>query len=121
MTCALKVDTNTKKWSETTTKILEKIKGVNYNFDTNEGMIYISGKANPRKILNRIAKHQKKVELCWVRTGEQYSYGNNMSAYPTTYPSGYYPPPPGSYYQSYDPYFAPHQTHGYPPFSNYYM
>lgn len=100
--------------------------------DTKDGMIYISGKVDPHKILRMITKHAKKVELCWMKTVEQqYGNGNNygmdqhmpISGYTASYHNnrGYYthPPPPMSYSHS-----APHQNHCYIPqlsYNSYWM
>jgi len=97
--------------------------GLSYNFDTKEGMIYISGKVDSKKIIKMAGKHGKKVELCWINSMEGNNYANtkmdmpmSSSSYPQ-YQGGYYPPPPPMpYYQynNYDPtMYAPHQ-HGYP-------
>lgn len=53
------------------------ILGVSYDLDAEEGMICISGKVDPQKILKKIAKYGKHAELCWIRTGDQIMYGNN--------------------------------------------
>ncbi|KAJ1422026.1 putative metal ion-binding protein [Sesbania bispinosa] len=121
MTCALKVDTRGKGWYETTSKILGKIRGVSYNLDAEKGMIYISGKVDPHKILGMIAKHGKEVDLCWMKTGDQYVTDNNdygralmsASAYPPYHRNRGFcpPPPPMAYYQQY---------HRYPPHLPYY-
>jgi len=34
--------------------------GLSYNLNTKEGMIYISGKVDPKNIMKMIAKHEKK-------------------------------------------------------------
>lgn len=101
--------------------------GLSYNLDTKEGMIYISGKVDSKKIIKMAGKHGKKVELCWINSMEGNSYANmdmpmSSSAYPQ-YQGGYYPPPPPPpppmpYYQynNYDSMYAiyPLQQHGYP-------
>jgi len=109
--------------------------GLSYNFDTKEGMIYISGKVDSKKIIKMAGKHGKKVELCWINSMEGNNYANmdmpmSSSAYPQ-YQGGYYPPPPPPppmpYYQynNYDPMYAPHydpmyQQHGYSSQLHYY-
>ncbi|WJX30550.1 hypothetical protein P8452_19075 [Trifolium repens] len=117
MSCALKVDTNYKGWSNTVTKILRKIRGLSYSFDQKEGMIYIQGKVDSQKIMRMVGRHGNIMELCWMNSVEGNNYAPNnygpmhMSPYPQ-YQRGYYPPPhsPMPYY---DPMYAP--QHGYAP------
>lgn len=93
--------------------------GLSYNFDTKEGIIYISGKVDSNKIMRMTSKHGKKVKLCWINSKEGNSYAH-------MYQGRFYPPPPPPMpyyrYNSYDPMYAPHQ-HGYalyaPPYYQY--
>ncbi|KAK2378889.1 hydroxyproline-rich glycoprotein family protein [Trifolium repens] len=118
MSCALKVDTNCKGWSDTITKILKKIKGLSYSFDQKEGMVYIQGKSDSQKIMRMIARHEKKVELCWMNSVEGNNYAPNnygpmnmhMTSY-SQYQRGYYPPPHSSMPYYYDPMYS--SQHGY--------
>jgi len=99
--------------------------GLSYNFDTKEGIIYISGKVDSNKIMRMTSKHRKRVKLCWINSKEGNNYANMdmpmSSAYPRYQGRFYPPPPPMPYYQynSYDPMYAPHQ-HGYPTYPPYY-
>ncbi|KAK4285468.1 hypothetical protein QN277_002162 [Acacia crassicarpa] len=127
MTCGLKVDTKCKGWDRTMCKILKKIKGVSYDLDAEEGMIYISGKVDPQKILREITKHGKHAELCWMKTGinerAHVPYGGLMP-YGTGRPLPYYggpnqaynhlpfrpppPPPPLTHFMSHPSRFPPY-------------
>ncbi|CAB4277942.1 unnamed protein product [Prunus armeniaca] len=76
MTCGVKIDTNSDGWHKCLTKMLKKIQGASYNVDAEGGMAYVSGKVNPRKLIRRLVKAGKEAELCWVRTGDEFTYGN---------------------------------------------
>lgn len=70
-------------------------------------MIYISGKVDPQKILKRIAKHGNKVEVLWLKAGEQYGTAPPMAmstSYPPYHHGGYCPPPPPMPYIPYHNY-----------------
>ncbi|KAI9116316.1 hypothetical protein K1719_012483 [Acacia pycnantha] len=129
MTCGLKVDTRCKGWDITMGKILKKIKGVSYDLDAEEGMIYISGKVDPQKILRKITKHGKHAELRWMKTGQNerahVPYGGLMPheiGRPLPYYGGqsghhhaynhlpFQPPPPPPHTR-----FMPHPSH-FPPY-----
>ncbi|BBH02092.1 Leucine-rich repeat protein kinase family protein, partial [Prunus dulcis] len=75
-TCGVKIDTNSDGWHKCLTKMLKKIQGASYNVDAEGGMAYVSGKVNPRKLIRRLVKAGKEAELCWVRTGDEFTYGN---------------------------------------------
>ncbi|KAK2639921.1 hypothetical protein Ddye_027716 [Dipteronia dyeriana] len=49
MTCGLKVDTNDPEWYKSLSKILRKIKGASYTINAEDGMTYITGRADPNK------------------------------------------------------------------------
>ncbi|XP_054817073.1 heavy metal-associated isoprenylated plant protein 32-like [Prosopis cineraria] len=107
MTCGLKVDTRCKGWDRTMGKLLKKIKGVSYDLDAEEGMIYISGKVDPQKILSKITKHGKHAELCWMKTGDQnhvfmderahVPYGGGIMPIPSLPQGGHFPVMDGSH------------------------
>ncbi|GAU17565.1 hypothetical protein TSUD_341090 [Trifolium subterraneum] len=93
-------------------------------------MVYIQGKVDSQKIMRMVARHGKKMELCWMNSVEGNNYTPNnyghmdmsMSPY-QQYQRGHYPPPPPStmpYYQynNYDPMYAP--QYGYHPQLPYY-
>jgi hypothetical protein len=81
-------------------KIFYYVVGLSYSFDQKEGMIYIQGKVDSQKIMRMVARHSKKMELCWMNSVEGNSYAPNtygpmdmtMSHY-SQYQRGYYPPP----------------------------
>ncbi|KAJ7947572.1 putative Metal ion-binding protein [Quillaja saponaria] len=77
MTCGLKVDTQSRGWDRTMNRILRKIKGASYDLDAEQGMMYVTGKVDPRRILRKLGKHGRHARLCWVRTEDQYCQGNN--------------------------------------------
>ncbi|PNY08146.1 hypothetical protein L195_g004659 [Trifolium pratense] len=123
MSCALKVDTSCRGWSQTMTRILKKFRGLSYSFDQKEGMVYIQGKVDSQKIMRMVARNGRKVELCWMNSVQGNNYAPNnygpmdMSMSNYQHQRGYYPPPPPHpsqmpYYQ-FDPMFAP--QHGYAP------
>ncbi|XP_058738928.1 uncharacterized protein LOC131610885 [Vicia villosa] len=135
-TCALKVNTNCEGWSEIISKILNEIKDLNYNFNTKEGVIYISGRMDSPKIMKMITKHGNTVKLCWMKSVKQFP-PMHMPMHAAGYPSyqrGFYPSPhptPMPYYHpyyhqyqqyqynNYDPMYGHHQ-HGYYPRLPYY-
>ncbi|CAI8614990.1 unnamed protein product [Vicia faba] len=128
-TCALKVDTNCEGWSEIISKILDEIKDLSYNFNTKEGVIYISGRMDSPKIMKMITKNGNTVKLHWMKSVKQYP-PMHMPMYGAGYPPyrrGFYPPPPYPtpmpYYQhqynNYDPMYGP-QRYGYHPRLPYY-
>lgn len=49
--------------------------GASYTIDAEEGMAYITGRANPRKLLRKL-QSGKYANLCWVSAGNQITYGN---------------------------------------------
>ncbi|KAK2432670.1 hypothetical protein QL285_018037 [Trifolium repens] len=86
-------------------------------------MVYIQGKVDSQKIMRMVARHRRKMELCWMNSVEGNSYAPNnygpmdmpMSSYPQ-YQRGYYPPPPphhSSMPYYYDPMYS--SQHGYAP------
>ncbi|CAK8544204.1 unnamed protein product [Lathyrus sativus] len=131
-TCALKVDTNSKQWSEIISKILEKIKDLSYNFNAKKGVIYISGTMDSPKIMKMINKHENTVKLCWMECVKPYPPMHMPMPMPMysagyiPYQTGFYPLPhatPMPYYQNQynhcDPMYG-HQQHGYHPQLPYY-
>ncbi|XP_028794048.1 uncharacterized protein LOC114749674 [Neltuma alba] len=89
-------------------KILKKIKGVSYDLDAEEGMIYISGKVDPQKILRKITKHGKHAELCWMKTGDERAhvpYGGIMPL--PSLPYGTPLPYHGGHHHAYNRHFQP--------------
>lgn len=114
-----------------------KCLGVSYEIDAAAGMAYISGKVNAKKLLKRIVKAGKKdAEVCWVRTGDEYStpcFGNgyyddqqrlSYDPYINYNYMGLYAATHHNYYSSYG-HHNPMTTHYYPqllpaPYTSYY-
>ncbi|MCH87189.1 hypothetical protein A2U01_0008055 [Trifolium medium] len=97
-------------------------------------MVYIQGKVDSQKIMRMVARHGRKVELCWMNSVEGNNYAPNnygpmdMPMLPyQQHQRGYYPPHPTPspmpYYQ-YDPMYVPQHgyapQYGYPPQLPYY-
>ncbi|XP_031271431.1 uncharacterized protein LOC116129841 [Pistacia vera] len=121
MTCGLKVDTSDPGWYKSMTKILRKIKGASYNINVEEGMAYITGKANPSKLLKKL-RSEKYADLCWVMTGNRITYGNG-SAYcqpmepPSSYWHNHHPVP--LHHHNFYPQRPPMVPYSYHDFQNY--
>ncbi|XP_057451100.1 uncharacterized protein LOC130743008 [Lotus japonicus] len=112
MTCAMKLDTSRKGWYETMSKILGQRQGISYDWDAKEGMLYISGKIDPQKIL-KIAKNDKKVEIHYMKTADPYASAVDHR--------GYYAPRPQCPSTSMAPYYSYHDYNtSYPPQLPYY-
>ncbi|KAM3729340.1 hypothetical protein ACB098_12G004000 [Castanea mollissima] len=105
MCCALKVDTSSSGWHNTMVKVLKKISGVVYDIDAEEGMAYITGKADPHKILKKLVKSGKHAQLCWVEIGNQYTYSQDGSY---LHPRGREP-----YYEDPYPYLSSYRRDSY--------
>ncbi|KAK3199912.1 hypothetical protein Dsin_023327 [Dipteronia sinensis] len=100
---------NDLEWYKSLSKVLRKIKGASYTINAEEGMAYITGRADPRKLL-RMLKSDKYADICWVKTGNHIIYGANtgpgtMMEQPP--PAAYswhnhYPPPPRHHMLPYD-------------------
>lgn len=85
--------------------------GLSYEY-RKEGVVYISGRVHPQKILDLIGKHENKVELRWMKTGNQYVRGSSM-------PMSHYPPyhhHHEGYYPSQTPYIEYHDVNSYGPY-----
>ena len=77
------------------------IAGASYTINAEDGMTYITGRADPSKLLRKL-KSSKYADICWVKTGNHTMYGANtgqgmMMEQPP--PAAYnwhdhYPPPP---------------------------
>ncbi|KAK0600414.1 hypothetical protein LWI29_014689 [Acer saccharum] len=78
------------------------IAGASYTINAEDGMTYITGRADPSKLLRKL-KSSKYADICWVKTGNHTMYGANtgqgmmMEQQPP--PAAYnwhnhYPPPP---------------------------
>ncbi|KAI9186133.1 hypothetical protein LWI28_014075 [Acer negundo] len=110
MTCGLKVDTNDPEWYKSLSKILRKIKGASYTINAEDGMTYITGRADPSKLLRKL-KSSKYADICWVKTGNHTMYGANtgqgiMMEQP--------PPAPYNWHNHYPPPPPPHRHHTLP-------
>ncbi|TXG67411.1 hypothetical protein EZV62_008686 [Acer yangbiense] len=77
------------------------IAGASYTINAEEGMAYITERADPRKLLRKL-KSGKYADICWVKTGNYIMYGANTGQGMTMEqppPAAYnwhnhYPPPP---------------------------
>ncbi|KAK1583204.1 hypothetical protein Q3G72_021805 [Acer saccharum] len=95
------MDTNDPEWYKSLSKVLRKIKGASYTINAEEGMVYITGRAEPKKLLRKL-KSGKYADICWVKTGNHIMYGANIGQGMTMEqppPAAYnwhnhYPPPP---------------------------
>ncbi|XP_019058959.1 PREDICTED: uncharacterized protein LOC109116996 [Tarenaya hassleriana] len=142
-TCGFKVNTNSPGWHKSLTKILKKIKGGNFAIDVEEGVAYVTGQGNLKKLLKLMgSKTSKDAEMAFVKTGSGHQppydpnyYNSNNNYYGhygqgMPFSSGYahsdmaYPyPPPSMYYSSAPrplPYHHQYPYSGYCNYSNYY-
>ncbi|XP_050380055.1 heavy metal-associated isoprenylated plant protein 32-like [Argentina anserina] len=110
ITCVLKLDTNTKGWHKTISKVLRTIEGASYSIDTETGTVTVTGLIDPKALMARLAKSGKHAELVKVDSGilrearmkkelkqkqlqeqrEHYQYYAQYG-YPYGYSNGYYP------------------------------
>ncbi|KAL5548543.1 hypothetical protein UlMin_003774 [Ulmus minor] len=124
MSCELEVNTKSKGWQKTITKLLENIKEVSYTIDAQAGIAYISGRIDPNDLLNKMAKAGKHAKLVRIDAGyhlygarSPLVNGNGYGNYPH---NSYYelpPPPQPSQHISYEPsapYMPPPQQPGEP-------
>ncbi|EOA25458.1 hypothetical protein CARUB_v10018796mg [Capsella rubella] len=131
LTCGFKVNTNSPEWHKSMTKILKKIKGGNFWIDVDEGMAYVTGQGDPKKLLKLMgSKRGKDAEMAFVRTGTHHQYhhhhhhdhnfyNNHQNAsyfgQSTPYWPGYYPPASGMqpYHQHQYPFAGGYNNYGY--------
>ncbi|XP_061366236.1 heavy metal-associated isoprenylated plant protein 34-like [Gastrolobium bilobum] len=78
MNCVLRVDTRSRGWENSITKLLKRVKDVSFTIDTESGIIRISGKIDPNKLLTDIKRAGKHAELIYAECGEhsRYNYGS---------------------------------------------
>ncbi|CAH8364461.1 unnamed protein product [Eruca vesicaria subsp. sativa] len=120
LTCGFKVNTSSPEWHKSMTKILKKIKGGNFWIDVDEGMAYVTGQGDPKKLLKLMASRRgKDAEMAFVKTGthNHSNFGNNyQNSYfgqSTPYWPGdmnsYHPSSSHGYYPSAQPVMQPYQ------------
>ncbi|KAA3472553.1 SKI family transcriptional corepressor 2-like [Gossypium australe] len=95
----LRVDPQYPGWYESLTKILKTIKGATYTIDAEQGLAFVSGRANSKSILKKLRKSG--LEVAWIRTGKLNIYSSHGHGYYQTNPYLQYP------YQYCHPYVDP--------------
>ncbi|KAH1083800.1 hypothetical protein J1N35_023561 [Gossypium stocksii] len=98
----LRVDPQSPGWYENLTKILKTIKGATYTIDAEQGIAFISGRANSKSILKKLRKSG--LEVAWIRTGKPNIYSSHGHGYYQTNPYLQYP------YQYCHPYVDPQSS-----------
>ncbi|EXB67446.1 hypothetical protein L484_009526 [Morus notabilis] len=124
--CELKVNTKSRGWHKTLTKMFGRIKEVSYTIDGQTGIARVSGRIDPHKILKLLEKAGKHAELLKVDSGHHqygttafvdengYHYSPGYSHYEPTTPPLPLPPPP-----SHHTYYEPGFQHQPPPMDPY--
>ncbi|KAL1199709.1 hypothetical protein V5N11_012978 [Cardamine amara subsp. amara] len=123
LTCGFKVNTNSPEWHKSMTKILKKIKGGNFWIDVDEGMAYVTGQGDPKKLLKLMGSRRgKDAEMAFVKTGTQYypqhdfynnyqnPFGHSTSSY---WPGCYSQAPAMQPYHHQYPYHGGYNSYGY--------
>ncbi|TYJ11837.1 hypothetical protein E1A91_A11G304400v1 [Gossypium mustelinum] len=85
----LRVDPQSPGWYESLTKILKTIKGATYTIDVEQGMAFVSGRANSKSILKKLRKSG--LEVAWIKTGKPNIYSSHGHGYYQTNPYLQYP------------------------------
>ncbi|KAB2006055.1 hypothetical protein ES319_D11G314500v1 [Gossypium barbadense] len=85
----LRVDPQSPGWYESLTKILKTIKGATYTIDAEQGMAFVSGRADSKSILKKLRKSG--LEVAWIKTGKPNIYSSHGHGYYQTNPYLQYP------------------------------
>ncbi|MBA0730848.1 hypothetical protein Golax_022768, partial [Gossypium laxum] len=85
----LRVHPQSPGWYESLTKILKTIKGATYTIDAEQGMAFVSGRANSKSILKKLRKSG--LEVAWIKTGKPTIYSSHGHGYYQTNPYLQYP------------------------------
>ncbi|KAL1199710.1 hypothetical protein V5N11_012979 [Cardamine amara subsp. amara] len=126
LTCGFKVNTNSPDWHKSMTKILKKVKGGNFWIDVDEGMAYVTGQGDPKKLLKLMGSRSgKDAEMAFLKTGTQHypqhdhhnfynNYQNSFGHSTLSYWPGYYSQAPAMqpYHHQY-PYHSGYNSYGY--------
>ncbi|PON94121.1 hypothetical protein TorRG33x02_101600 [Trema orientale] len=98
MRCKLKVDTKSRGWHKTLTRMLGGIKEVTYTIDAQKGIACVSGRINPNTLLLLLEKAGKHAELLRVDSGYP-RYGARRSLLHEDSHGYYYSPLDYSYHE----------------------
>ncbi|KAG7575885.1 Heavy metal-associated domain superfamily [Arabidopsis thaliana x Arabidopsis arenosa] len=103
MACLLKIESPTPGWKKSLEKLLKTINDVSFMIDKQSKTVYLSGKIDPKVILEKITKAGKKAVIVWSNNGQSRQPENRKDhLMEQCYASGYmnvpygfsnYPPP----------------------------
>ncbi|CAH2043056.1 unnamed protein product [Thlaspi arvense] len=87
LTCGFKVNTSSTEWHKSMTKILKTIKGGGFALDADKGMAYVSGRADPNKLLKLMGSLKgRSAQMAFLQTcGHRHHHPHDPNLFHNSY------------------------------------